>query len=224
MNGKLDGFLGKLEVTNEIGEQLDKQVEAAEHQVQQYIGGSSALRLGAVKVGELGIHVDKDMNEGKLVFENELAVSAYIKSYLRKASEVLLNLAEKSKTEEMIAHGRVSALKESLEIVRKHAITARARSEQIIAAMEEAAKEAQNPDSIPSTEEADRGSRRPGQHPGPSSLDERRSERDVQKASGPEPEDAPVAGEAAASQTEEKKAPKKPKPPVKKTSTPPIAT
>lgn len=195
MSEKIDGFLAKLEVANEIGEQLDKQLQAAENQVQQYIGGSSALRLGAVKVGELGTHIDKDLGEGKLAFDSELAAAAFIKSYLRKASECLLNLSEKSKTEELIAHGKTAALKESLEIVRKHAIVAKSRTEQIIAAMEEAAKEAASPDAIPSTSETDRRNRRPGQHPGPSSLDERRTERDALKVQAEAPQaEPPQAG------------------------------
>jgi len=185
MSEKLDGFLGKLEVANEIGEQLDKHLQAAENQVQQYIGGSSALRLGAVKVSELGIHIDKDLADGKLAFDSELAAVSYVKSYLRKASECLLNLSEKSKTEEMISHGKTAALKESLEIVKKHAVVAKSRTEQLLAAMEEAAKEAAHPDAIPSTSEMDRRNRRPGQHPGASSLDERRAERDAAKAEAP---------------------------------------
>jgi len=190
MAEKLDGILGKLEVANEIGEQLDKQLQAAENQVQQYIGGSSALRLGAVKVSELGIHIDKDLAEGKLAFDSELTAVSYVKSYLRKASECLLNLSEKSKTEEMISHGKTAALKESLEIVKKHAIVAKSRTEQLLAAMEEAAKEAMSPDAIPSTSELDRRNRRPGQHPGPSSLDARRAERDAALAAEPQPEAA----------------------------------
>jgi prophage DNA circulation protein len=178
MAEKLDGFLGKLEVTNEIGEQLDKQLQHAEAQVQQYIGGSSALRLGAVKVGELGVHIDKDLQEGKLAFESELVAVAYVKGYLRKASECLLNLSEKSKTEELIAHGKTAALKESLEIVKKHAVVAKSRTEQLLAAMEEVAKEASGGISQDDLS-GDRRNRRSGQHPGPSSLDARRAERDA---------------------------------------------
>jgi hypothetical protein len=228
MTSKLNGFLGKLEVANEIGEQLDKQFQQAEAQVQQYVGGSSALRLGAVKVGELSVHIDKDLAEGKLVFDSELAAVSYMKSYLRKASECLLNLAEKSKTEELISHGKTAALKESLEIVKKHAVSAKARTEQILAAMEEAAKEAANPDAVPSTEEMDRRNRRPGQHPGPSSLDERRAERDAQQTAtsdSAEKHEASATSESETSaQTENSKISKKSKLPTKKIPTPPIAT
>lgn len=195
MSNDLQTILGKLEVTNEIGETLDKQLQHAENTTQQLAGGSASLRLGAVKVGELGVHVDKDLQEGKLAFESELVAAAYVKGFLRKASEVLLNLADKTKSEELIAHGRVSALKESLEIVKKHCVNAKARAEQIVAAAQEAAKEAaQEAAEGGSYVEIDRRNRRSGQHPGPSSLDDRRAERDAARAAAeakPE-EQAPV--------------------------------
>lgn len=191
MSNDLQTILGKLEVTNEIGETLDKQLQHAENTTQQLAGGSASLRLGAVKVGELGVHVDKDLQEGKLAFESELVAAAYVKGFLRKASEVLLNLADKTKSEELVSHGRVAAIKESLEIVKKHCVNAKARAEQLVAAHEELAKiEAGN---VPE-EVGDRRNRLPGQHPGPSSLDDRRAERDAARAAAeakPE-EQAPV--------------------------------
>lgn len=187
MSNDLQTILGKLEVTNEIGETLDKQLQHAENTTQQLAGGSASLRLGAVKVGELGAHVDKDLQEGKLSFESELVAAAYVKGFIRKASEVLLNLSDKTKSEELVSHGRVAAMKESLEIVKKHCVNAKARAEQIVAAHEELAKiEAGN---ISEYEATDRRNRLPGQHPGPSSLDDRRAERDAAKAAA---EDAPM--------------------------------
>lgn len=211
----LQGFLGKLEVTNEIGELLDKQLQLAEGQAQQYVGGSSALRLGAVKVGELGTHIDKDLEEGKLSFESELAAASYMKSYLRKASEVLLNLSEKSKNEELIAHGKVAALRESMEIVKKHCVSAKARVEQLLAAAQEAAKEAaQETAEGGSYVEIDRRNRRPGQHPGPSSLDERRAERDAARAQADTPVAEPTSAEATPETVSEKPAADPFEPPV----------
>ncbi len=195
MSNNLQVFIGKLEVTNEIGETLDKQLQLAENATQQLSGGSAAFKVGAEKVGALGVHVDKDLEEGKLAFASELEASAYIKKYIIRASEVLLNLAEKSKNEELVAHGRVAAIKESMEVVKKHAFAAKSRAEQIVAAQEEMAKLAADPDKLA---EDDRGARMPGQHPGRSSLDERRAERDAAKAqaaapaeSAPEPETPP---------------------------------
>ncbi len=187
MSNNLQVYLGKLDVTNEIGETLDKQLQLAENTAQQFAGGSQALRHGAAKVGELGVHVDKDLEEGKLQFTTELEVAAYIKRYITRAGEVLLNLAEKSKNEELVHHGRVAAIRESMEIVKKHCTSAKARAEQIVAAQEEMAKMMAG-GAPPAEAPVDRGARLPGQHPGPSSLADRRAERDAAKARAESPE------------------------------------
>jgi len=171
----LDGFLGKLEVTNEIGEALDKQLQHAEDQAQQLFGGCAALKVGAAKVGALGEHVSKDLDEGKLQFESELAAAEYVKTYLRRASEVLLNLAERSKSDELVAHGKASAIRNNMELVGRHCKSARARAEQLVAAAQEAEDIAKGKAPEP-PEDGPRGPRAPGERPGRSSLDERRAE------------------------------------------------
>ena len=176
MTSGLEGFLGKLEVTNDIGETLDKHLQKAEDQVQQLLGGATALKVGSVKVGALGEHVDKDLNEGKLQFESELAAAAYVKDYLRRAGEVLLNLAEKSKTEELVARGKATALRESLEVVGRHCKSAKVRAEQLAAAAEAVAAAAKGEPTEPAEEGPRGGARMPGERPGRSTLDERRAE------------------------------------------------
>jgi len=197
MADNLQVFLGKLEVTNEIGEQLDEQLQRVENTVQQLVGGGAALRLGANKVGELGSHVDRDLEAGKLQFTSELEVAAYVKKYIIRANEVLLNLAEKSKSDELVAHGKAAALKESMAVVKRFCTSAKSRAEQIVAANEELAKMAAaagvDPAAVPAAVPAvDRGARLPGQHPGPSSLAERRAERDALRAQQGVQEATPV--------------------------------
>jgi hypothetical protein len=179
----LEGFLGKLEVTNEIGEALDKQRQRAEDQAQQLLGGSMALKAGALKVSELGKHVDKDLDEGNLQFGSELEFASYVKTYLRKAGEVLLNLAERSKSEELVAHGKAAAHRESLELIGRHCKSAKARADQLVAAAEALA----NPEQAEAPEEGPRGgARMPGERPGPSTLNERRAEARAASASNAE--------------------------------------
>lgn len=178
----LDGFLGKLEVTNEIGEVLDKQLQQAEDQAQQLFGGCAALKMGASQIGKLGEHVDKDLDEGRLQFSTELEAAAYVKSYLRKAGEVLRNLADKSKSEELVAHGKGAAVRESMALVGRHCKAAKARAEQLMAAAVEiqARADGKKPES---PEEGPRGGpRMPGERPGPSTLDERRAEAAAERA------------------------------------------
>ena len=172
----LDAFLGKMAVTNEIGEQLDKQLEQANNQAQQFFGGSAALKVGANKVSALGEHVDKDLEEGKLLVTTELEVAALIKKYLLRANEVLLNLAEKSKSEELVANGKVVAIRQNLELVQRHCVAAKSRAEQLMAAAEERRKAAEESPTGEEPVAEDRHRRVAGTHPGRSSLDERRAE------------------------------------------------
>lgn len=179
---QLDLWLGKLEVTNELGEQLDKQLQQAESTAQQLHGGSLALKAGAEKVGELGIHVTRDLEEGKLEFESALKASEYIHRKIIQAREVLLNLAEKSKADELVAHGKAAGLRGFMQTMQNHAKAAKARSQQLIAQAEELAKALEEQPteesaSAPEPEAADRPrGRMSGQHPGRSPLDERRAE------------------------------------------------
>ena len=194
MTSSLEGFLGKLEVTNEIGEALDKQRQQVEDQAQQLLGGSAALKAGAAKVGALGEHISKDLEEGKLQFGTELEVAAYAKEWLSRAGEVLLNLAEKSKSEELVAHGKAAAIRSSMEVVGRHCKAAKARAEQLVAQAEEAEARAKG-DAEPTEEPVEDGprgrARMPGERPGPSPLDDRRAQARAEMAQT-EPE-APAA-------------------------------
>jgi len=177
MSANLDSTLGKLEVTNAIGEQLDRQLEQAGHKAQQMFGGASAFNIGAKKVGALGEHVDQDLKEGKLQVGTELEVSSLIKKYIIRASDLLQNLAEKSKSEELVAHGREAAVRESMEVVKRHCVSAKARAQQLVASAE---GKAEHPDKVP--DERTEGPREAGDHPGPSTLRERREEAAKTKA------------------------------------------
>lgn len=184
MASGLDQWLGKLEGHNEIGEALTNQLQKAEDEVQQFIGGQTALKLSVEKVGALGAVVEQDLNDGKLNFDSELKAAEYAKKMVIRAREVLLNLADGAKSREIAAAGKVSALKESREVVLKHTLAARARAEQLRAAEIEARKAVQEsltgPDSgSAEAEEPPKQPRQPrasGHHPGHSSLDERRAE------------------------------------------------
>jgi len=186
MSTGLEGSLGKLEVTNDIGEALDKQLQQAENQAQQLLGGTTALKVAAKKVGALGEHISQDLEEGKLQFSTELEAATYTKEWIRRACEVLNNLAEKSKSEELVAHGKAKGLRDSMEMVGRHCKAAKARAEQLVAAAEEAqakAAEGAKGDGAEVPEDAARGgARAPGERPGPSTLDERRAEAAQAKA------------------------------------------
>jgi hypothetical protein len=221
MASGLDQWLGKLEGHNEIGEALTGQLQKAEDEVQQFLGGQAALKLSAEKVGALGAVVDQDLNNGKLSFDSELKAAEYVKKMIIRAREVALNLAEGAKAKEIAAAGKVAALKESREVVLKHTMAAKARAEQLQAAQEEARRAAQtvqegsDSPGNDKAEEAPKESRQPrvsGQHPGRSSLDDRRAEA--------------AKGRAAVASEEAPKAPGplKTEPPKKRRGRPPKVT
>jgi len=172
MASGLDQWLGKLEAHNEIGEALTQRLQKAEEEVQQYVGGRTALKAAAENVGALGAIVEADLNEGKLSFDSELKASEYIKKTIIRAREILLNLADGAQSREIAAAGKVSALKESRELVLRHCLTAKARAEQLTAAAKEVEEQLRHP--APEGEEdasvkEPRQPRASGQHPARSS-------------------------------------------------------
>lgn len=189
MASGLDQWLGKLEGHNEIGEALTAQLQKSEEEVQQFIGGRQAFKVGSEKVGALGAVVDEDLNTGKLSFASELEAAAYAKKTIIRATEILLNLCEGAQSKEIAAAGKVAALKESRDVVMRHCMVAKARADQLKAAKEEleaaaeAVEEPTEAEPPKAAEEATRGRERlPGQHPGRSSLDDRRQEAAAQEA------------------------------------------
>lgn len=178
MASGLDQWLGKLEGHNEIGEALTEQLQKAEEEVQQFVGGGLALKLGSDKVGALGSIVDEDLKAGLLSFESELKAAEYVKKTIIRAREILANMAESSKAREIAAAGKVSALKESRDLVLRHCKAAMARAEQLKLAKEEleaALSEDSHEEPPEGSSEEQRGrNRASGRHPGPSRLDGRR--------------------------------------------------
>jgi hypothetical protein len=174
MASGLDQWVGKLEGLNEIGEALTEQLQAAENEVQQFVGGKQALQAAAEKVGALGAAVSEDLEQGKLSFSSELEASEYIKKTIIRAREIVLNLAEGAKSREIAASGKVSALGVSRGLVIRHCKAAKVRAEQLTQAIEEAKDLKNRSEGDLPEEPARRTSRGPGEHPGPSSLDLRR--------------------------------------------------
>lgn len=196
MASGLDQWLGKLEGHNEIGEALTAQLQKSEEEVQQFIGGRQAFKVGSEKVGALGAVVDEDLNTGKLSFASELEAAAYAKKTIIRATEILLNLCEGAQSKEIAAAGKVAALKESRDVVMRHCVVAKARADQLKAAKEEleaaaeAVEEPTEAEPPKAAEEATRGRERlPGQHPGRSSLDDRRQKalQEARPKTDPEP-------------------------------------
>lgn len=131
---------GRLDLSNDLGEQLDKLAELSEQEVHQRVGQASGLRDGAEKVRLLHAHVDKDFEEGKLKGVSDLEGVATVKLYVTRAVEILLNLSEKAKAEHLVANGKAAQAKQAVEVVQRYARAARVTLEQAYAAEAETAK------------------------------------------------------------------------------------
>ena len=131
---------GRLDVSNDLGEQLDKQAELAEAEVQQRVGQAFAYRDGAEKVRLLHTHIDKDFEEGKLKGISDLEGVSTVKLYVTRACEALLNLAERAKAEHLVANGKAAQARQAVEVVQRYAKVAKVSLEQAYAAETEAAK------------------------------------------------------------------------------------
>lgn len=157
----------RLQVTGELGEGLDKQLDQAEADSNRLFGAAAGLAEGAKKLANLAEHIRKDFDEGKLDKLDGKGVHDLLLSYNRRASEQLANLAGQKKSEALVAQGRVSAFKESVALAQRYHNSALARCQQLQAPVEEPEPEA--------AAKGRRRGRRAGEHPGPSPLDERRA-------------------------------------------------
>jgi len=161
----LEHVLGKVEVSAQIGEQLDGALQLAESEVQQRKGMQAGCQASAKSVASLLPHVDKAFDEGELEGLSALEVKALLKKWLMRSMDALQNLHERAKAEEMVAHGKAAAMKMAVTIAQKYHDSAAARCAQLTAPDE--------PETEAEAGERRRG-RKAGEHPKGSSLDERR--------------------------------------------------
>lgn len=174
---------GKLEVTGDIGERLDKQLEAARADANKCAGAAYWLAHAADKsIPSIHAAIDRDFEDGKIKLsdlESDLQLSSLIKLYVSKASESIKNLSIKKKHDEVGSHGRAQGLEEALKLVQKHHNAASVRAQQLIAAARELQAEAAK--EPVATAEEPKAPRLPGQHPGPSKASARRREAQVEQ-------------------------------------------
>lgn len=197
----LERIAGKVELSGELGETLDKTLEQANNEAEQRRGMRHAYKDAGEKVKALHDHVSREMAEEKLPlsFDTQAEAASYIKRWINRAVEICNNLGDKAQSDLLIANGKAAALRQAVEVVQRHHNAAVARHNQLTAPPEEDEEEPESE----SEGKQRRRERRPGQHPGRSSLDERRTE--AAKSNGKSSE-----------KTETKTAPAKKKAPAKK--------
>ena len=118
----LDKSRTKIDLTKALGSQFaDMGKEASRDQLRQE-GARDALKFAAQRVGELGLHVVKDLEEGVLSpsdMKDPKLVEIFIKKYIKRATGVLDNLATTAEVARTIASGREKGIASAEEVVRR---------------------------------------------------------------------------------------------------------
>jgi hypothetical protein len=162
----LEHVLGKVEVSAQIGERLDEALQLAENEVQQRKGMQAGYQAAGKAVAGLLPHIDKAHEEGEFNGLEGIELRNAIKKWVVRATEAVENLYKRSQAEEMVAHGKATAMKTAVTIAQKYHDAAAARATQLTAPPEPEEPEAEAGER--------RKGRRAGEHPGTSPLDERR--------------------------------------------------
>lgn len=172
----------KISILNDQGAKIEDQLEAASKRQSTYDGAKQALRLIAKNITGLLQLADKDLEEGKLLFESPLAALAYIKTMVDRAANMAASAAHHQENLQISVNGEITAYKLLMDGFKKEIASERAK----IAAIENALKSGQvvledddSPGSPP---------RAIGMHPGAGIAAQRRAENAEQDAeAAPEP-------------------------------------
>jgi hypothetical protein len=167
----LEQLAAKAQVTGDVGDGLDKDLDRAQAEAHSLMGGALWVKKATAGVSGLMELIRKDFEEGKLDNLEGKQVFDLLSEWNRKSVECLLNFAELKKSEALVANGKVVGIKAAMEVVQNHHTAATVRAAQIQQAI--ASEES------PQDEDEARAARReraPGEHPGASPLDARRVE------------------------------------------------
>lgn len=130
----LDKSRTKIDLTKALGAQFaDMSKEAGRDQLRQE-GARDALKFAAQRVGELGLHVTKDLEEGVLSpsdLKDPKTVEIFIKKYIKRAVGVLDNLATTAEVARTIASGREKGISSAEQVVRKMCETEIAKLQEV---------------------------------------------------------------------------------------------
>jgi hypothetical protein len=106
----------KLTAVNELGNRLDDALESATKDLYREEGAVNALRNAAVSIENLVKVVSKDLDEK----ETDLEVSKTIKSYLERARNNIVNLANIAENSKQAQAGKINAFQQAVSIAKKY--------------------------------------------------------------------------------------------------------
>ena len=102
----------KADLAESFGREFEKMEDKAEKSIYLQEGARDALSLAAKRIGELGEHIDKEVEEGALeeVMGEPLKILAYVKKWLKRAVGSVDNLATTAEVARIEATGRMKGL------------------------------------------------------------------------------------------------------------------
>jgi len=112
----------KVDLAKSIGSKYADMVKEAEKDQLRQEGARDALKLAVERVGDLGLHVDKDLEEGVLSasdLKDPKKVEMFIKRFIKRAVGVVDNLATTAEIARTVASGRTKGLQSAENYVRK---------------------------------------------------------------------------------------------------------
>ena len=140
-----------------IGSRLEDQAEAAQKELASMEGALVSLKAAVKKIEALFAHVDTDIEEEK-VPEDVLAVAKYAKTYVRRAADVVGNMAVAAEVGGHRLRGKLEGLQASVKTTKKELDSEVAKVEAIANALESGTLSIEDSDELPE--------RPTGVHPG----------------------------------------------------------
>lgn len=186
----------KISAVNELGSRLDDALESATKDLYREEGAVAALRNAAVSIENLVKVVHKDLDEK----ETDLEVSKMIKSYLERARNGIVTLANVAENNKQSQAGKLVAFQQAVSIAKKYRDEEVNRQNILRKAIERSIEENQNQDKDSPEENAT--GRAMGTRPGPS-IKLRRLSEDAPSAQEQDEKEAPQEDEQSNEQISE---------------------
>lgn len=130
----LDKSRMKIDMAKVLGAKFAEMSDATNADQFRQEGARDALKLTAKRVGDLGLHVDKDLEEGVLSasdLKDPKKVEIFIKRFIKRAVGVIDNLATTAEIARTLAAGRQKGLEAAEKVVQNIAESEVRRLEEI---------------------------------------------------------------------------------------------
>jgi hypothetical protein len=101
----------KVDLFKDMGRRFAKKARAAADSQLRQEGARDALREASKKIGDLGAHLDEDMESGLVAqcMADPKEMEKYLKRYFKRAAGVCVSMADQANSTMILAGGRAKA-------------------------------------------------------------------------------------------------------------------